>query len=219
MSSKKKKMSPQKKKSDLKAKAPTIKEVRKNAAATHTITSYGFDNSFTFEAFLYTVNDLDDGYLNGFKSFIEGVEGFECPYMDEANFCYLWNRRVPNTLNEVMTNSKNRFWRRIMIRYLGGEKSTPESCREGAETLRRFLLDTKFTNFPVKSIAITDGTNVDNPHALDEFFTDDKIEFIMKTDLDESELDGDFYSKYPEFAQKIWSNPSMSRFANKYGYP
>ena len=219
MAPQKKRASPQKKKSELKAKAPTIKDLRKKNGATHTITVYAFDKSFKVEAYLYTVNDLDDGFLNGFRSYIEGAEGYQCPYMDAANFCYLWNHRVPNTVNEVMTNNKNIYWRRIMIRYLGGETSTPETRREGAETLRRFLLDTKYTNFPPKSIAITDGTNEDDPHALDEFFTDDKIEFMMKQDLDEAELDGNFYSRYTEFAQKIWSNPSMSRFANKYGFP
>lgn len=210
--------SPQKNKTFLKVKSPTIKEIRKSTS--HAITTYAFHPTFKVEAYLYTISDQDDGFLDGYKKYLEGVQGYECDYMEAANFCYIWNRRIPNTRDEVMTNNKNTFWRRIMIRYLtDDQESTAETRLHGAETLRRFLMDPRYTNFPPKAITIFDGTNEENPVALDEFFMDDKIEYMMRMDLDVSELDQDFYKKYSKFADKIWSYPAMSRFAGKYGFP
>jgi hypothetical protein len=64
---------------------------------------------------------------------------------------------------------------------------------------------TTFTNYPPADIETIDATDVDNPKALDQFLTDHDIVNIIQEQLDEDDLDEDFYSKYPAFAKKIWS--------------
>ena len=200
-------------------KGPNIKDIRKDKKSKPTITSHAFHPAFKLEAFVFTSNDGDDGYIDHMKKSLEGEEGMECSHLDEANFCHLWPRRDPNSGNDILTNQKNKFWCHIAVRYLNGKVSTNESRQEGAKILRHFLLDGKHNKCPPKDISIVDGTDKEDPHALDEFFRDDDVECMMKTDLEEDQLTSTFYSDFPDFAKKIHSGKNTSRHAKSLGFP
>ena len=202
-----------------KAKAPTIANVRKNKKATPTITVYAFDPAFKLEMYLYTKNDHNDGFLNELKQLLEPNDEVECDYMDAMNFCYILPRRVPQSANQIAINESSEYWRQVIVRYTGGEESTAESRQEGARTLKRFFMDRAYHRYVPNDVYIVDGTNEDNPHALDEFFMDDDIKRIMETDLEESALNSEFYETYTEFARKIYSGDYASAYAHSLGFP
>jgi hypothetical protein len=74
---------------------------------------------------------------------------------------------------------------------------------------------TTFTNYPPADIETIDATDVDNPKALDQFLTDHDIVNIIQEQLDEDDLDEDFYSKYPALLKKFGQNklPSFCSFS------
>ena len=56
-----------------------------------------------------------------------------------------------------------------------------------------------------KDVPLIDATNVDDPHSLDHFFMDQDIVEIAQTEIAEDDLNGEFYSNFPEFARKLWT--------------
>ena len=61
-----------------------------------------------------------------------------------------------------------------------------------------------------KDVTLIDATNMDDPHSLDHFFMDQDIVEFAKTEFAEDDLNGEFYSKFPEFARKIVGGKVLS---------
>ena len=109
---------------------------------------------------------------------------------------------------EMLDSSNNKYRRCLFIRYVPGEISTPDTSAEGLRVLAAFLKDNICSRYPPADITTIDGTNVENPHSLDQFFMDnDTIDFI-KTDFSESDLTSDFFERYPVLSRKLWAGPN-----------
>ena len=70
-----------------------------------------------------------------------------------------------------------------------------------------------------KDVTLIDGTNVDDPHSLDQFFMDEDIIDIAQLEIAEDDLNSNFYTKFLEFALKLWSGPSYPQFASDVVFP
>ena len=73
---------------------------------------------------------------------------------------------------EMLDSSNNKYRRCLFIRYVPGEISTPDTSAEGLRVLAAFLKDNICSRYPPADITTIDGTNVENPHSLDQFFMD-----------------------------------------------
>lgn len=200
---------------------PTADDTRKKGKSSTTInvptlTCYGFASELPIEGYIYSINDSTDAFANGFKKFVNGE--LESAELTSANFSAFHKRRVPRTENTVMLDGK-RFFRYILFRYVPGGVSTPETRFEGLAVLKTFFLSTQNGNFPPTNINVVDGTDVNNPPALDMFFCDKEIRSIMEEEFLPEELNKDFYSRYTAFACKLWSGEPYPDFARMLGFP
>jgi hypothetical protein len=97
--------------------------------------------------------------------------------------------------------------------------STPASREEGLKILKKCFLSPVFTKFPPEDIETNDDTDVDNPKALDMFLQDHDIVEILKENVDENDLDENFYGKFNECAKRAWSGTHYPTFARSIGFP
>ena len=119
---------------------------------------------------------------------------------------------------EMLDSSNNKYRRCLFIRYVPGEISTPDTSAEGRRVLAAFLKDNICSRYPPADITTIDGTNVENPHSLDQFFMDnDTIDFI-KTDFSESDLTSDFFERYPVLSRKLWAGQHYPEFARSIAF-
>jgi hypothetical protein len=202
-------------------KIPTRKDnVKANGPKDPVLKCYGFPFDLPIEAYLFCkdVFDTHDGFLNGFKQFVDGK--CECDALTEANFTAYKGRRVPHSAtNEIMLNGTTKYWRVVMLRYVPERISTPETRAHGLQVLKTFLNSTQNTNFPVPNIITMDNTKEEDPDSLDTFFLDNDIEDIIREAFEEDDLNQDFYATYPILAEKLWSGPPYPEYARSLGYP
>lgn len=182
-----------------------------------TLTCYGFSSEFPIEAYLYCKDDNNDGFCNGYKLFAEGK--IDSDALSGANFTSFKIRRVPQSNNEIMKQGTTSYWRIVIVRYVLDGKSTTDTRAEGLKVLKNFLMSKDNSEFAVADIKTLDCTKEDDPHSLDSFFMDKDIVDIVKKELHKDDLDKNFYSKFGEFARKIWSGNNYPDFAREIGYP
>jgi hypothetical protein len=202
--------------------SPTTKKI-KRIGGEPTLTVTRFMDPLTLELFIYSRTPGNDGYLNGLQvalagSTADGTVVPPSPVLVNGNFHSVPWRRMPNTANQHAVSS-NQFWRCVILRYPLEGESTPETRQQGLELLSTFLRDPAHTRFPPAHITLIDETNDDNAPSLDHFLFDDTIEEVMKEDIDENLLNGNFYSNYNQFALKCWAYPFNSPWARSLGFP
>lgn len=179
------------------------------------LSCYGFADELPIEAYIFCKDDTTDAFYNGFKKFADGE--IDSAILEECNFTSYKPRRLPQSKNVIMMQGA--FWRYVIVRHVPGGISTPESRAEGLSKLKEFLMSTANTKYPITEITTADCTDVDNPLALDHFFLDvDIVEFIQ-TEFDESDLNGEFYARFPALARKLWSGSNYPAFARDLGFP
>ena len=215
---KKKASSPPRK---IKAK-PTPKKSKK-IGGEPTLTVTCFMNPLSVELFSYSRIPGSDGYLHGLQVALAGAEADgtvvpPSPVLVEGNFHSVPYRRKPNTASEHALNV-NGFWRCVILRYPPGGESTHETRQEGLALLSTFLKDPSYTRYPPANITLIDETDEDNPPSLDHYLFDETIQEVMTEDIDETLLNGNFYSGYNEFALKCWAYPFYSAWARSLGFP
>ena len=199
-----------------KGKKPSGKDAKKKGKTVPELHVVAFRKEFTMEAYMFCMNDGNDHY-NGFRKYANGESTYV--RLDELGFGDVKYRRYPGTRSQIYTNDgNNNFWRVIFMRYLE-EPSTTASHTEGLNAVKEFLMSTASSKWPPKEIATKDITNEADPHPLDAFFLDTDIEKFMKSYLDEDQFGEQFYETYGNFAQKCWSGPHDSKFANELGFP
>jgi hypothetical protein len=197
-------------------KQATLKDkLSKTAKTAPTLTVYGMDKSIHTELYTYTAG-TGDGFLATYNKYVEGTH--PCKPLDDANFTGCMSRRQPGTIGTIMKNPKG-FWRKVIVRHPSDLESTAETRAEGLEVLKKCFLSNEFTHFPPENIETFDATDEENPHALDSFLQDHDIVTIVTEQIDEAELDGDFYTKYPETAKRLWSGKYYPNFACGLGFP
>lgn len=179
-----------------------------------------FHSDFTFEALFYEKADGSENYVYGLKEYIRGNSTTPCEYIDGLNIVRYVSQRVPNSPNTLLTTNPNSEWSRaVFIRYPEDNMSTPDTRQEYLRTAKRFFQDTRFSNYPPREIETVDLTNPQNPAALDEYFMDDEIKYLMVEDIDGSTLNPDFTTNYPDFARKCWKFNHFSDWArNNLGF-
>ena len=182
-----------------------------------TLTVFAFHKDLPIEGYVYAKDDLNDAFIYGFKQVIDGLA--DCKDLIRANFSSYPYRRIPDTANSNLTNERDGYNRCILFRYVPEGASTADTRAMGLQILKKFFLDGTFSKFPALDILTMDGTNTNDPHPLDAFFMDSDIEKIIKQEFDETELNIDFYKKYPELARKLWSGTSLyPDYANELGF-
>ena len=203
--------------SPIKKKKNELPGRKKKRNTAPTLTVYAFHETFALEAYIYDHNE-DDGYTRSYRQMIDGVPEFQCSELQEANFNRYYYRRRPGSNNEILVGRKN-YWRLIMIRYPPEQESTAETRQQGLEVLSSFLKNPEYTRFPPKTIDTIDATSEDNPLPLDHFFLDRDIQEIMEEDIEEANLNSDFFQKFPDFARLCWSGNHYSNWARGLGFP
>jgi hypothetical protein len=198
---------------------PTSQEVHNRRATAHRIggpilTAYGFNCNFSFEAYTYTKEDGSDAFTFHFKQFENGI--IKSDLLNGFNLDSIVDRRIPGNGNE--TKFGNGWKQIVLIRNI--KESTPKTRMEGLAILKKFCEDPKYSTYVPKNLATTDATNIENPFPLDYLFKDDKIEYYLKCQFIESELNESFYMKYTDLAKSIWSTEKVyAKFAGTLGYP
>ena len=194
--------------------------VRNSGAPLPTLTVYAFHQVFGFEAFAYCKDADNDGYTNPIKLHVARKLQPPSPALQEANFVYYKVRRVPESNNvELLDGSNNQYRRSLFIRYVPGGITTPKTRAEGLRVLAAFLKDNTYSRYPPADITTIDGTNVENPHSLDQFFMDNDIIEFIKTEFAESDLTSDFFDRYPVLSRKLWAGQHYPEFARSIGFP
>jgi hypothetical protein len=185
------------------------------------LTVYAFHPVFGFEAYAYCKDANNDGYTNPFK--LHAAKKLQPPSLAlrDANFVFYKVRRVPESNNvELLDSSNNTYRRCLFIRYVPGDGiTTPATRAEGLRVLAAFLKDTTYSRYPPAEITTLDGTNVENPHSLDQFFMDNDIIDFIKTEFAESDLTSDFFERYPDLSRKLWAGQHYPEFARSLGFP
>jgi len=179
------------------------------------LSCYAFTDDLPIEAYLFCKDDKTDAFSNGIKRFVDGE--LDSAILEDCNFTSYKARRVPQSKNEIMMQGT--FWRRVIVRHLKEGVSTPESRAEGLSKLREFLMSAENSKFPITEITTKDCTDKDNPLALDHFFLDGDIVDFITTEFDESDLNEEFYSRFPALARTLWSGPNYPEFARDIGFP
>ena len=203
--------------------AITPKKKVKQIGSGTTLTVTRFSHPLTLEMYIYTSKLGDDGYLNGLQVALAGSrpDGTIVPpsqFLVDGNFHSVPYRRLPNTNNEHAINN-NSFWRYVILRYPPNQESTSETRQEGLALLSAFFKDPTHSKFPPANINLVDETDEQNLPSLDHYLFDDTIQEIMTEDLDETILNGNFYTDYSAFARKCWAYPFLSVFARSLGFP
>ena len=176
---------------------PTPKKI-KTIGSAPTLTATRFSHPFTCEMFIFSFKPGNDAYLNGIQVALAGTRSDgtvvpPCPVLVEGNFHSVPARRLPNTANEHALNG-NGFWRYCILRYPPQGDSTPETRQEGLALLSTFFKDPAYSRYPPTNITLIDETNDQDPPSLDHYFFDDTIQEIMTEDLEETTLNGNFYT-------------------------
>lgn len=187
--------------------------VKKPSACTLTICH--FHDILDVEMIIFERNDGEDGFLNFIRLYT--MDEKECEILDELGITRLVPRRNPNTANDIMLGRKG-YWRQLIIRYNGGT-SNSESRQNVLNKLKTFFLNPAYSAYPPPHIDTIDITNTENPIALDEYFTDNDIELIMKEDIEEEDLTNSFVSNFPDVAKICWSGQHVSDWARSLGFP
>ena len=196
-------------------KAPVRKQ---RGQAAHELICYTFHEDFTFEAYVFQRNENNDGFTWGVQQFCNGVENYQSPELQAANFTRCVYRRVPRSADGNMTGERG-YWRVVIIRYPPENETTPESRQEGLRILKQFLLNPQYSDYPPRDITTRDATDPENIPSLDDFFLDNDIKELMEEDIDAINLNEHFYQNFPEFAEKCWAGPHVSQWARGLGFP
>jgi hypothetical protein len=185
-----------------------------------TLTVYAFANDIPIEAVTYCKDDHDDGYTHPLKQFLDHKLDILTPALIQADFSSYRVRRVPQSNNVEMLDSSHKYKRYLFVRYVpGGGGSTPATRAEALEVLAAFFKDSNYFKYPPAHITTIDGTNVDNPHSLDQFFMDDDIIEFLRTEFAEDHLNGNFFANYPILSRKLWAGQNYPEFARSIGFP
>jgi len=179
---------------------------------------YNTHSDINKEFYIYS-SDGSDCFTYAFKQFVQG--NITCDRMMEANFTSWKFRRVAGSDNDHMKDTKvgKEFWRCVMIRDVPSGISTPETRAEGLSVLKWFFMTKPFTEYPPKDIIETDCANDKDPFALDQFLMDSDIIAIIKEEIDEEELNEEFFGKFTSLAKKLWGGRFYPDYASKLGFP
>ena len=180
------------------------------------MTVRAFHSIFQMEAYIFEKGDGEDGFLNHIRQFC--ADDLESEVLTELGINNLVPRRMPNT-NNVAMNGTRGYWRQIIIRYLDGEPSTPQTRQHGLAELKAFLLDPANTRYPPADIETEDVTDPENPQPLDHFFMDENIKEFMEEDIESHQLNPSFVTNFPEVARLCWAHHHVSEWARTLGFP
>ena len=182
-----------------------------------TIRVYSFEEPFAIEAYEYTLTDSKPGFINKYRLWAKGE--LEVEALTAANFNNTKVQRDKSkTDNEPLLDDEgySRVW---LVWYPPGGESTGETRKEGLEILKTFFMSKIATDYPPKTIKLVDATS-DVPNALDKFFLDSDIEEILKSSFDITELEEEFFEKYPVASKMIYSENEPSAYAKEHlGFP
>ena len=182
-----------------------------------TISAYGFEDPLAVEAYEYTITDTKPGFIHRYRLWAKG--DLEVEALTAANFN---NTKVQRDMskrdNEPLLDGEgySRVW---LVRYPPGGESTADTRKEGLQILKTFFMSKIATDYPPKSIQLVDKTT-DVPNVLDMFFLDNDIEEIIKVSFEITELEQEFYRKYPICANMIYTENEPSLYAKEHlGFP
>jgi hypothetical protein len=98
-------------------------------------------------------------------------------------------------------------------------ESTADTRAEGLRVLKDFFLSKVSSTYPPQTIKLVDNTtNV--PAVMEKFLLDADIEEIVRSSIDITEMEEDFYHNYTSFAKTISFEKKPSDFAKgELGFP
>jgi len=138
------------------------------------------------------------------------------PRLDHGGFTRMYCRRVPNSQNRAMhqTRGHHPYWRKILGRnisivYDGNPgNSSIETRRDGLEILRDFYADINWNPNQPDDGWITEDITGETPYMmlpLCRSLMDSDIDEILHMQYNNEVLNIDFFSMYTDFALMLWN--------------
>jgi hypothetical protein len=199
--------------------APNMRDklAKKKEKPEPAISVQGFVDPLTFEIYDYTITPTKPGFSNKFKMWAKGELHVEA--LTAANFVgFKYQRDNENSGNEPLM-SQDGYARIWMLRFPPENESTADTRAEGLRVLKEFFLSKVASDYPPLAIKLVDNTT-DVPAVMEKFLLDADIEEIVRSSIDITEVEEDFYTKYPTFAKTIYFEKEPSVFAKvELGFP
>lgn len=183
-----------------------------------TLTALAMHPAINLEIIIYSKGSDNDAFLNDIKNYFNGsVRSVDT--LDEEHFKGCLVRKKLGTTDTILRDDKG-FWRHVIVRHPVGGESTPETRARALEVLKASFLTKQFTQFPPDDIVTIDATDIDNLHSLDMYLLDRDIVNIINEQIDEADLNTDFYTTFQECACKLWSTTPYPNYARQtLGFP
>ena len=185
-----------------------------------TLTVFSFDALPEIEVFLFTKNDVDDGYLGSLRDYLNGnLEKHDD--IDALNIHSLVDRRIAGSANRSMPQEdKPQYNRSLFFRYPMTGQSTIETRQGALQTLKRFFGNEGFNyhKYPITNITLSDKTDELKFSKLDDWFKDETIQTILENDIAEQYQNDDFVDVFPDYAKRLLRGPHFGPFAKKLGF-
>ena len=205
------------------AKSPGRFSSKTNKTTQYLIVAQGYCPEFPIESFAYykdTKNGRCQGYLLPYKNMIESEDpDNEIPILRDAGFCGYFQQRLSNTRNSVRMGGDDWALYHLVRLVPGCQPSTAVTRQEGMNVLEMFIKDTRYTQYPPKSLTKIDATNQNRPLPLDHAFMDRDVMSVLKIMYDESEINSEYASKWSTHSPYVFSGPLYPNIAiNELGY-
>ena len=190
---------------------------KRKAKPVPTISVVSFVAELPVELYAYSITDTKDGFQHQFRLWTRGE--LEVASLMDANFVGLKTRRDDDCPGNEPLKDEDGYSRNWMIRYPTGNESTEETRKEGLCVLKDFFMSKQATDYPPAFIKTVDNTP-EVPAVLESFLLDKDIEETVRSSFCITELDEDFYSKYPGIAKIVYLKKEPSDYAkNELGFP
>lgn len=190
----------------------------KNKDTGHTLICVGFPNT-NIELYQYTkVNSGQEreNYTYHFRKNFDGDDKFSVPHLEEAGFIgYYYLRGTGN----IRKNGSDGYPRYNLMRIVPGENTTSAETRmEGLNVLSTFFKSIRYSKYPPSHIQCSDNT-AQGPGSLDKYLLDKDIFSLLANVFEESVLNSEFFSSFPDIAPVIFGGPEYPPEAiEKLGY-
>ena len=133
---------------------------------------------FPLVAFWFEKGDGNEAYTYHMKQVVKG--DVVCEYL--PNVVAYNERRIEHGLN--LPRLSGGYPKTIFTAYHASGENTPEIRMELLETMKRFIMDSRFSKYPERKVNLEDLTNDNNYGSLDKYFLDDRIEEICRLHLE-----------------------------------
>lgn len=208
-------LSPTKRKAIVDIKIPGTKSMRKSKYQLKTEALCG-----NLEVYWAEIDAYNDAFLNHLHKVVnEGTD----PLWHQCGFLLVARRRDRHNANEFLTNRKDKYPRKVMVRLLGpDEVSTSEGRNKMMKHIQKYCMHPSNNRFEYEYVIdkSSDLTPPDKDHyaKADSYLQDFVISNIIQGAYED--IGPNWYNDNKEVAEQYWSGPVYPEVAcTELGYP